>query len=387
MRTNTEENSDYYDQEILCVSSVNGGEARLLSKKLDRPVYVHRWAADGKTITCLVEDDIETYLASFSLSTGEVTKVAGGERTFMVAEPRKGGGWAALIAEPQVPGEIYAVQPGKIAKLTHVNDEFIDSLSLARVVKYQSKSKDGTLVSGLLYYPPTGDTTKLPLVFFIHGGPVGQDEYGFDQTCQMIAADGFAVANVNYRGSSGRGLKYSKVISGNWGDLEVMDILGAADHLVAKGVADPKRLGIGGWSYGGILTDYTIASDRRFAAACSGAGSAAPLSLYGVDMYIGQYEYELGQPWIKGSLDRYLKMSYPLLHADRIKTPTLFLGGEKDFNVPLMGGEQMYQALRALDVPTELVIYPGQFHSFTQPSFIMDRYERYRQWFTKYLKQ
>ena len=387
MRTNNEDNSDYYDQEVLCITSVNGGEPKLLSKNLDRPVYVHRWSKDGKTITGLVEDDIETYLASFNLSTGEVSKIAGGKRTFMVAEPRKDGGWAALMAEPQVPGEIYAVQPGEIRKLSHVNDEFLDSLSLARVVKYQSKSKDGTLVSGLLYYPPSGDTTNLPLVFFLHGGPVAQDEYGFDQTCQMIAANGFAVATVNYRGSSGRGLKYSKVISGNWGGLEVMDILGAADHLVGKGVANPKKLGIGGWSYGGMLTDYTIASDKRFAAACSGAGTAAPLSLYGVDMYINQYEYEIGQPWIKGNLGKYLKISYPFLHADRIKTPTLFMGGDKDFNVPLNGGEQMYQALRALDVPTELVVYTGQFHSFTQPSFIMDRYERYWQWFDKYLKQ
>ena len=208
----------------------------------------------------------------------------------------------------------------------------------------------------------------------------------FDMTRQMFAAHGYAVAGVNYRGSLGRGLAFSKAISGDWGNKEVLDILGAADYLVAKGIADPDRMGISGWSYGGILTDYIIASTTRFKVASSGAGVGAPLSLYGVDQYINQYTNELGYPWKDNNVEKYLKLSYPLLHADRIKTPTQFMVGEKDFNVPAAGSEQMYQALRSLDVPTELLIYPNQFHGFTQPSFIKDRYERYFTWFDKYLK-
>jgi dipeptidyl aminopeptidase/acylaminoacyl peptidase len=115
----------------------------------------------------------------------------------------------------------------------------------------------------------------------------------------------------------------------------------------------------------------------------SGAGVGNPLGFYGVDMYIFQYDNELGPPW--KNLDTYIKLGYPLLHADKIKTPTLFMGGDKDFNVPINGGEQMYQALRSLDVPTELVIYPGQFHGFTRPSFIRDRYQRFFDWYDKYL--
>lgn len=109
---------------------------------------------------------------------------------------------------------------------------------------------------------------------------------------------------------------------------------------------DPDRLGIGGWSYGGILTNYTIATDGRFKAAISGARSSNQISMYGTDQYIQQYEQELGPPW--KSQDLWVKRSYPFFHADRIKTPTLFLCGEKDFNVPLIGSEQMYQALRSL---------------------------------------
>jgi dipeptidyl aminopeptidase/acylaminoacyl peptidase len=154
--------------------------------------------------------------------------------------------------------------------------------------------------------------------------------------------------------------------------------------VVAMGIADPERLGIGGWSYGGILTDYTIASDTRFKAAISGAGSANQVAMYGVDQYTLQYDTEIGPPW--KNPDAWIKISYPFYHADRIRTPTLFMGGDKDFNVPIVGGEQMYQALRSIGVPTELVVYPGQNHGFTRPSFIRDRYERYLAWYDKYLK-
>ena len=106
--------------------------------------------------------------------------------------------------------------------------------------------------------------------------------------------------------------------------------------------------------------------------------------MYGTDMYITQYENELGPPW--KDQDLWIKLSYPFFHADRIHTPTLFMGGEKDFNVPLLGGEQMYQALRSLGIDTELVIYPNQFHGITVPSYKKDRLERYVAWYDKYLK-
>jgi len=190
---------------------------------------------------------------------------------------------------------------------------------------------------------------------------------------------------VNYRASSGRGSAFQHAIFGDWGNKEVVDLRGAVDHVVRIGVADPDRLGIGGWSYGGILTDYTIATEPgRFKAAVSGAGSALQLTMYGTDQYVRQYEGELGPPW-KG-LDPWLKVSYPFLHADRIKTPTLFMCGDKDFNVPIAGSEQMYQALRSLGVDTELVVYPGQYHGLSVPSYLRDRYERRLAWFNKYLK-
>jgi len=109
------------------------------------------------------------------------------------------------------------------------------------------------------------------------------------------------------------------------------------------------------------------------------------MSFYGADQYILQYDNELGPPW--KNLPLYIKMSYPFLEVDkRVHTPMLFMGGTSDMNVPLLGGEQMYQALKSLGRPTELVVYPGQFHGFTKPSYIRDRYERWLGWWDKYLK-
>src|SRR5438552_18561066 len=135
------------------------------------------------------------------------------------------------------------------------------------------------------------------MLLLLHGGPTSQDEHSFSFDRQFFAANGYVVISVNYRGSWGRGSLYQKAIYADWGNKEVADLLCAIDFMVASGVADPSRLGIGGWSYGGMLTDYTITSDHRFKAAVSGAGVANPLALYGVDQYIVQYETEFGPPW------------------------------------------------------------------------------------------
>jgi dipeptidyl aminopeptidase/acylaminoacyl peptidase len=163
-----------------------------------------------------------------------------------------------------------------------------------------------------------------------------------------------------------------------------VDVLAGADWAVQNGIADPDRLGIGGWSYGCITTDYAIATDTRFKAATCGAGSALQISMYGSDQYIVQYEQELGAPW--KNPDLWLKISWPFFKADRIKTPTLFLGGEKDFNVPIIGSEQMYMALKSNGVPTQLIVYPNERHGIRRPTFQKDRYERYLAWYDKYLK-
>ena len=250
---------------------------------------------------------------------------------------------------------------------------------------FSAKAKDGTEVHGVIVKPNTFlPGRRYPVLLRIHGGPNGQDSFSWNFERELFAANGYVVVAVNYRGSNGRGSAYQKAIFADWGNKEVVDLLAAMDYVQTLDYVDPSRLGIGGWSYGGILTNYTIATDGRFKAAISGAGSSNQISMYGTDMYINQYENELGPPW--KSQDLWIKLSYPFFHADRIHTPTLFMGGEKDFNVPLVGGEQMYQALKSLGVDTQLVIYPGQFHGITTPTYKIDRFQRYLDWYEKYLK-
>lgn len=384
LRATSPEDWMMYDQAVLAMVPVAGGAPKLLSGGLDRPVSGHKWSKDGKNILAFVADDRRRQMVSFPVNGSSFTQMLSGDRSFFNMESHPDGHWLLSMSDPSTPMEFFALENGNLRRLTKVHEPFLDSLQLSSVEGFSAKTKDGIQVNGLLYKPADATNLPMPTILYIHGGPVAQDEFSFDLTRQMLAAQGYAVAAINYRGSSGRGLDFTKAIYADWGNKEVTDILAVADHLVASGVADPNRLGIGGWSYGGILTDYTCAKDGRFKAAFSGAGSALQLSMYGSDQYVLQYEKEIGRPW--ENLDKWLDLSYAFIHVDKIKTPTLYMVGEKDFNVPAAGSEQMYQALRSLGVPTGLVIYPGQFHGISTPSYQQDRFDRMIGWFDKYLR-
>lgn len=373
-----------YDQNILCIMDADGKNTKLLTLALDRPADNPAWSKDSKSIAFLIDDDRDRYAAVYSLPTGKISTINRGKYNLDDVTAHSSGNYVLSMSTPYVPFELYALEAGKLRRLTHHHQDWLGKVKLAQVTGFRSTSKDGTSVSGVLYRPDSTSKKKMPMILFIHGGPVGQDDYSFDGTAQVLASAGYAVASVNYRGSSGRGLEYTKVINADWGNKEVMDLQGAVDQLVKQGVADPDKLGIGGWSYGGILTDFMIASDTRFKAAASGAGSALQMANYGIDQYILQYDNELGQPWKNPEV--YNKISYPFLHADRIKTPVLFMSGLKDFNVPTAGSEQMYQALRSQGIPAELILYPNQNHGISTPSYQVDRVERYIKWYDKYLK-
>ena len=380
-----------YNQDCLAVVASVGGAPRLLTEKLDRGVSSPEFASDGSSISFLVADDRHEYLAKVAFSGGSVETLSGVEA--VISQRASAGGHTAAIASTDVAApEVYALETGKLRKLTEHNDALEAEWQLGAVEDISFKSKDGTEVHGMMVKPPAYDASKkYPTLLWIHGGPNGQDDhslafntYPLQVERQLFAARGYVVLAINYRGSSGRGAEFTRSIFADWGNKEVADLLAAVDYAVVKGIADPDRLGVGGWSYGGMLTDYLIASDTRFKVAISGAGIGNELSMFGSDQYILQYSNEIGPPW--RALDTWVKISYPFLHADRIHTPTLFMGGQADFNVPIGGGEQMYQALRTLGVPTQLVIYPGQFHLFTRPSYIHDRLQRYVSWFDSYLK-
>ena len=351
---------------------------------IDRGVSGIRNSSDGQSVIALVTDNRSVY--PISVTRNAVKRLL--DPPLVVSNLSLGGGRTVLLcADDKRPTEICAWEGKILRRLTHQNDALMNELQIGANEGVSFKSKDGTEVHGLLTYPVGYKKgTKVPLLLRIHGGPNAQDQHSFALERQVFAANGYAVLAVNYRGSSGRGQKFSRAIFADWGNYEVQDLLAGVDHVVAMGVADPDRLGVGGWSYGGILTNYLIATDTRFKGATSGAGVAFTVAFYGTDQYIVQYDNEIGPPWNPKAWETYVRISYPFLHAYRIKTPTLFLGGERDFNVPIEGSQQMYQALRSLGVETQLVIYPNEFHGIQRPSYVRDRYERYLAWYEKYVK-
>jgi dipeptidyl aminopeptidase/acylaminoacyl peptidase len=375
----------YYAGQKLAVVPASGGPPRIVTPSLDRNVLSPRWSADSKSLLFLLEDDRVTHLARVPAQGGSVELLTKGRRQVSDYSVSTNGRVTVLASSPTAPHEVFALEGTELRPLSRQNDQWLRSIQLAPVEEISFPSRDGTSINGFLVRPVGYRSgSRVPSVLRIHGGPVYQFSNEFNLEWQLLAADGYAVIAANPRGSSGRGEKFSTAIWADWGNKDGQDVLAAVDYAIGQGIADSTRLGVGGWSYGGILTNQVIARDPRFKAATSGAGQSNALAGYGTDQYVKEYEAELGTPW--GNTEAWLRVSYPFFHADRIVTPTLFLCGEKDFNVPLLNSEQMYQALKSLGRETQLVIYPGEYHSIEKPSYERDRLQRYLSWYARFLK-
>ncbi|MGH9544800.1 MAG: S9 family peptidase, partial [Terriglobales bacterium] len=367
-----------YATSHIAVSPAAGGEAKVLTLKLDRVSSEPRFSPDGKFIYFIVDDDGTQNLCRIPVGGGEITRPIGGRLMVYDYSVAKSGAVAALVTTVDRPSEIFTLPDGKLTRITHTNDEFISKIKLTTPEYVKFKSKDGTIVSGYLYKPlDYVPGKKYPAILRPHGGPVWAYYAEFTHLAQLFAANGYVVLYPNPRGSTGYGEAYSKAIDADWGNKDFQDDMAMVDYAIAQGLVDPDKLGVGGWSYGGISTDFIIAQTTRFKAAISGAGAGLFASMYGHDQYIRDYEYELGYPWKDRAVwDRVS----PFYKIENVTTPTLFMGGNIDWNVPVLGGEQMYQALKSLGRETELVVYPGEYHEFKAPSHLKDRLERYLAW-------
>jgi dipeptidyl aminopeptidase/acylaminoacyl peptidase len=383
LQSSSEDDFDMYDLEQLGLIDIKNKTSGIITKNYDRSLENIIWNIKGKSIFALVEDDRKKNIVQVDITNGTVEHFTNDLGAYSSLHSNKKGAMAVLFSNPDIPYEIFFSDNNKFNRVTHIQDDFLAPLLKIYKKGFSAVASDKNDVSGILYLADSS-ARKLPLVLFIHGGPVSQNAYAYNLTCEIYAASGYAVAVVNYRGSSGRGADYTRSVYGDWGNKEVKDISGAADYLIQRGIADSNKMGIAGWSYGGQLTNYTISRDKRFKAAVSGAGNSLILSLYGSDMYISQYEPELGKPW--ENTKKWLDLSYPFFNVKEIKTPTLFMASQNDFNVPVIGAEQMYQAFKSVGIPTRLIIYPNQFHGLTIPSYIVHRYKSHINWFKTYLK-
>ena len=374
---------EYATHHIAVVPSA-GGEATILTRSLDRNSSGPKFAPDGKSVYFIADDNGTQNLCLVDIESKKITRPIGGSLMLYSFTLSKSGDVAADVTTLDRPDEVYTLIDGKLNRVTHTNDELMSKLTLSQGEYVEFKSKDGTLVHGYMYKPLDYiPGKKYPAILRPHGGPVWAYYAEFSHLAQLLASNGYVVLFPNPRGSSGYGEPYCKAIWADWGDKDFQDDMAMVDYAIAQGIADPERLGVGGWSYGGISTDFIIGQTQRFKAAISGAGASEFISLYGHDQYQLDYYTELGYPWENKAVWDKLAFFYKVKD---ITTPTLFMGGNIDWNVPILGGEQMYQALRALGRQTELVVYPGEYHEFKAPSHLEDRLKRYLAWYAHYVK-
>jgi dipeptidyl aminopeptidase/acylaminoacyl peptidase len=368
----------------IAVSPATGGPAKVLTTALDRNSTLPHFAADGKSIYFVVDDDGAQNLARVSLEDSKISRPIGGRLNLESYSLSKGGTLAANVSTVDRPYELYTAPGGQLTRLTHVNDAWLARFKFPTIDYVSFRSKDGTTVHGYIYKPVDYVPGKrYPTIVRPHGGPVEEYEAEFFDLAQLLAANGYVVLLPNPRGSSGYGEDFAKAIFADWGNKDYQDDMAFVDYALVQGIADPDKLGVGGHSYGGISTDFIIAQTNRFKAATSWAGAAEFTSLWGHDEYVRDYITELGLPWEHREVWDHVA---PFWRINDIRTPTMFVGGSIDWNVPLLGGEQMYESLKALGRDTLLVVYPDEYHEFKAPSHIKDLYERYLAWYAHYVK-
>jgi len=366
----------------LAITDIDADQREILTPELDRNVSGPSFTEDGRDIYFRLEDSGSNQLARVRASGGDVVREVGGEvsvRDYSMAD----GVIVVSLADATSPSELYAYD-GDLARLTEVSGESLAGISRAVVEKRRFESRDGTEVEAFFVKPVDyQEGRSYPTILWLHGGPASQFNWGYNETAQLFAANGYAVILPNPRGSTGYGAEFAHGTVAAWGENDYDDVIAAIDHGIEIGLVDPARTGVGGWSYGGILTNYVITQTTRFQAAMSGASLGLVTSNYGHDQYQLMYELEFGLPWENPEL--WAELS-PFNKVESITTPTLWMGGEVDWNVPINNSEQMYIAMKRLGQETQLVVYPDEHHGIRRPSFQRDRFERWIAWFDRYLK-
>lgn len=383
--TSTQPEKIWYDVDHIAIAAADGsGGSRILTQDYDRFVYAPAFAPDGKSIYVLARDEGDGLLISVDLKTGVRNVLSAPDtvtREFDIAKDRT---IAFLRSSHAKPYDVYARKGRNSQRLTELNKDILDGKNLAHVERLKVKGWKDEDVESFIYYPVDyKEGTPYPVVFNFHGGPVSQHDSSFDNWGQLYAAQGYIAVLPNPHGSSGYGEDFSYVLNQQWGTPDFADIEAITDYLIENEIADASRIGIGGWSYGGILTNYMITQSTRYAAAVSGASEVNHRANYGHDIYQHYWEVELGLPW--ENIEAWERMN-PFNNVGDVTTPTLVIGGHVDWNVPIQNSEQLYQALKRIGTPTQLVVYPNEHHGIKRPSFVRDRYNRYLDWYEEHLE-
>ncbi len=371
---------------------VGGGAPKSLPATFDSQPNLIGWSADGKQIYYTESRGTGSRLYALNVGSGSITELEKGSEVFGTFDLNRGGTWFGFTAQSSVRApEAYVTRVAdfKPVQVSRANANLsLPPLGKTEVVRW--KSTDGKEIEGLLTYP-VGYTAgrRVPFILNVHGGPAGVFQQTFTggrgaYPIASFASRGYAILRPNPRGSSGYGVEFRRANIKDWGGMDYQDLMTGVDHVIQMGVADPERLGVMGWSYGGYMTSWIITQTKRFKAASAGAPVTNLMSFTGTADIPGFIpDYFGAQPW--DNLDVYRKHS-PMFNIKGVATPTLIQHGEADDRVPVSQGYELYNALRAQGVPVRMIVLPRQPHGPTEPKMLLKVMQTNLEWFDKYLK-
>jgi dipeptidyl aminopeptidase/acylaminoacyl peptidase len=376
-----EDGPEPHDLKILPVGT--GAAKNLTGASLDRQIHQFQWTKDG-AVVALYADGFKSKFAHYS---GQ------GERKDDAELPVNPGLFSVSAAgEIAFAGETTTSMQelwlrdanGETKQVSHVNDDWKEYAATAQEY-YKYKSFDGLEIEAALLKPSGYDRKSvLPLIVLVHGGPAGNWGDSIDAWGQLLVAHGYLVMYPNIRGSIGYGQKFVEMNRADWGGGDFKDVMAGIDDLIVKGLADPERLGIGGWSYGGYMAEWAVTQTTRFKAAVSGAGMADLISEFGTEEAPAYDEWYWGVPYEKP--EGFLNGS-PFLYLRSAKTPTLVLQGELDTVDPKGQSQELYRGLKRYGVESEFVLYPREPHGFQEAKHRVDVQKRMVEWFDAHLKK
>ena len=368
--------------DLFVLSLADGKMRNLTSTSLDRPVLNYSWIGND-SLAATVQNGSKTNFALIRTD-GKVqpgAQLGVNPRGFDVSPSQM----LAFVGNSSGEAEELWLKPdGKPAERVSELNKTWRQLPILQPEWFRYKSFDGLEIEGALIKPKDYAAGKrVPLIALIHGGPTGVWADSIESWGQLLAARGFAIFYPNVRGSIGYGQKFIEMNRGDWGGADFKDVMAGVDYLIAQGIADPQRLGIGGWSYGGYMSEWAITQTDRFKAAVSGAGLSNLASEFGTESGSSYDQWFYGVPY--ENLDGFMKSS-PIKYLKNAKTPTLILQGEADRTDPVGQSQELYRGLKYYGVEAELVLYPREGHGLTEEKHLIDRLNRIVAWYEKHLK-
>jgi dipeptidyl aminopeptidase/acylaminoacyl peptidase len=377
---------------VIQIFPTAGGQPKTLVASYDGQPNIVGWSADSKRIYLTEAKGTTTQIYALDVVGNRLEEIKVSPAVYSSVGLNSSGTTFGFVRQtPDTPGDAYivSVSDSSPVQISNVNgDVKLPPIGRTEVVRW--KSKDGREIEGLLTYPVGYQSgQRVPLILNIHGGPAGVFQQAFIggrgvYPLATFSSRGFAILRPNPRGSSGYGTEFRRANLKDWGGGDYQDLMTGVDRVIEMGVADPERLGVMGWSYGGFMTSWVVTQTHRFKAASAGAPVTNLMSFNGTaDIPAFIPDYFGGQSW--DVMDLYQKHS-PMFNVKGVKTPTMIQHGDADVRVPISQGYEFYNALKTQGVITRMLVLPRQPHGPTEPKMQLAAMNANLDWFQKYLK-